>query len=318
MAALFLREGDIEELLTMKTAIDVVSAVFRKHAMTEVANIPRGRARTDHGLLHIMGAAAKTLGAMCAKIYTSTHGQARFFVHLFDGQTGQLLAVLEGERLGAIRTGAASGVATRFMARPEANTVGVFGTGKQARTQLEAVCQVCNIVEAYAYSPNPAHRDAFVREMSATLGIDVVGVSKPELAAEDKDILITATNSAAPVIHAEWVSPGTHINAVGSNFLGRAELDIETVRKCDPIIVDDKEQARLEAGDLLQAKEEGVVRWSDIGELGNVVVGRIPGRHGPDDITLFKSVGIAMEDLAVAKWVYDRAREAGIGQVLPF
>lgn len=318
MAALFLSEADIDGLLTMEAAVEAVTQAFRRQAMTEVMNIPRHRVRTDLTMMHLMGAAAKTLNALCCKVYTTNKRGANFFIHLFDGKSGELLAIMQGKRMGAIRTGAVTGLATQHMARTDANTVGVLGSGLQARTQLEAICLARTIVEAYVYSPNVDHRESFAKEMATELGIEVRAVAKPELAVEDKDIVVTATDSVDPVLLGDWVSEGTHINAIGSNFLGRAELDPETIRKCDPIIVDDKEQCRLEAGDFTKAMEEGIVRWSDIGELCNVVVGRTPGRHTPEDITLFKSVGVAFTDLAVARTVYDRAIEQGVGLELPF
>jgi ornithine cyclodeaminase/alanine dehydrogenase-like protein (mu-crystallin family) len=318
MAALFLREADVDKLLTMEAAIEAVRTAFRKQATTEVANIPRGRARTDHCMLHIMGAAAKTLGVMALKVYTTSSVGARFLVHLYDGRTGELLSVMEADRLGAMRTGAVTGVATEHMARQDANTVGVFGSGKQARTQLEAVCETRPILEAYVYSPRPERRDPFAAEMSAALGVEVVSVAKPELAAEDKDIIITATSSREPVLRSDWISDGTHLNVIGSNFLGKAEVDIDTIRRSDPIVVDDKEQARGEAGDFQAAMDEGVIRWSDVSELCNVVIGRSPARHADSDVTIFKSVGVAFCDLAVAKLVYDKALEAGAGEPLPF
>lgn len=318
MAALFLSEADVDSLLTMADAIEAVTQAFRRQAMTEVMNIARGRARTDLAMMHLMGAAAKTLNALCCKVYTTTKKGAHFYVHLFDGKSGELISVMQGKRMGAIRTGAVSGLATQFMARTDANTVGVIGSGLQARTQLEAVCQARSIVEAYVYSPNPEHREIFAKEMATQLGVEVRAVTKPELAVEDKDIIVTATDSVDPVVIGDWISEGTHINAVGSNFIGRAELDVETLRKCEPIIVDDKEQCRLEAGDFSKAMEEGVLRWSDIGELGNVVVNRTPGRHTPEDVTLFKSVGVAFADLAVARLVYDLAVKEGVGIPLPF
>lgn len=318
MAALFLSEDQVDDLLTMEQAIDAVTTVFRKQALTEVANVSRNRARTDLAMLHMMGAAAKSLNAMCCKIYTTCKKGAQFYVHLFDGRSGELLAIMEASRLGALRTGAASAVATRCMARPESNTVGILGSGFQARSQLEAACQVLDVEEVYVYSPNADRRDAFAAEMSSELAVKVVGVGKPELAVEDKDVVITATNSVDPVLRGEWIGAGTHINAIGSNFLGRAELDVATVRLCDPIVVDDKEQARMEAGDFVKPMEEGVVRWSDIEELSDVLVDRVQGRHSADGVTLFKSVGIGMEDLAVARLVYDQAVEQGVGTRLPF
>lgn len=318
MPAIYLTESDVERVLSMETTLEAVTDVFRRHALSEVANIPRGRARTDQVMLHLMGAAAKTLDLAATKTYTSAKGRVRFLVHLFHGRTGELLAVIEADELGAIRTGAVTGVATRLMARADADTVGVFGSGKQARTQLEAVCEVRDIVEAYVYSPRPERREAFAHEMSAELGIEVKPVPRPELAAEDKDILITATTSAEPVLKSEWIEPGTHINAIGSNFAGKSEIDFETIRRCDPIVVDDKEQCRIEAGDLIRATENGVVRWADIVDLGTVLVKRAPGRHRADDVTLFKSVGVAYADLAAAKVVYEQALAEGLGLPLPF
>jgi len=318
MAALFLREADVAKLLSMSAAIEAVETVFRKQALTEVANISRGRARTDAAMLHVMGAAAKTLGVMCSKVYATSRKNANFVVLLFDGKTGETLAVIEGDMLGRIRTGATAGVAAAHMARTDADTVGVFGSGRQARTQLEAMCAVRRITEAYVYSPKEDNRENFAAEMSVQLDVPVRAVHRPELAAEDKDIVVTATDSAEPVLMSEWVAEGTHLSVVGSNFIGKAEIDVELVRRCEPIVVDEKEQARVEAGDIVKAIEAGVVRWSDVHELGNVVVGRYPGRHEAADVTLFKSVGAALEDLAVAKAVYDSAIENGAGERLPF
>lgn len=317
MSALFLTESDVEQLLSMDMAIAALTEAFRQKAEGSIDNAPRARVRAEHSMLHILGAAVKTLGVMGVKVYSTTRAGARFLVHLYDCENGELLAVMEANFLGAIRTGAASGVATNYMSRPESDTVGVFGSGWQARTQLEAVCVVRDIVEAYVYSPNTERRQIYAQEMSAELGLKVVPVHTPELAAEDKDIVITATKSATPILFGEWISPGTHLNVIGSNFLTKSEIDVETVRMCDPIVVDDREQAQLEAGDFVQAVEEGIVRWSDVVELGQVVAGS-PGRHGKDDVTLFKSVGIAMEDVAIAKAVYDEALKQKLGVRLPF
>src|SRR5262249_2350017 len=149
--------------------------------------------------------------------------------------------------LGQVRTGAASGVATQYMARPDAAEVGLFGTGKQARTQLIAVCKVRKVNRVQVYSPNEEHRRAFAREMSEACGVDGGPVPRPELAAEDKDIVLTATASREPVLNGNWLAEGTHLNAIGSNFLGKAELDVVAVRRADVIVVDSKDQARIEA-----------------------------------------------------------------------
>ena len=221
---------------------------------------------------------------------------------------------MQADYLGQMRTGAASGVATQYMARPDATEVGLFGSGKQARTQLQAVCKVRKIRRVQVYSPNEERRRRFAAEMSDLCQTEVEPVPRPEMAAEDKDIVITATTSREPVLNGHWIAEGTHINAVGSNFLGKAEVDAVAVRRCESIVVDSKDQARLEAGDFVQALEDGSIHWADVHELGQVIVGRYTGRAHPQDVTLFKSLGIAIEDVAVAAKVYARRPGRGPGQ----
>jgi ornithine cyclodeaminase/alanine dehydrogenase-like protein (mu-crystallin family) len=311
---LYLTEDEVRSLLTMEMALEAVEEGLRRVALDEAQNVPRARCQTDHVMLHLLAASAKSFGVLGYKAYTTSRQGARFRVVLFDGKTGATLAALQADHLGQVRTGAASGVATKYMARPEASTVGVYGTGKQARTQLQGVCAVRRVRRAQVYSPNADHRRQFAEEMSVVCDTDVVPVSRPEEAARNLDVVITATTSREPVLSGDWLAEGTHINAVGSNFLGKAELDLATLRRAKPIIVDSKDQARLEAGDLLPALEEGIIHWSDVHELGQVVVGRFKGRVHPQDITLFKSLGVGIEDVAVAAKVYAKAVAAGVGR----
>jgi alanine dehydrogenase len=224
--------------------------------------------------------------------------------------------LIQADHLGQMRTGAASGVATKYMAREDACVVGVIGSGKQARTQVEAVCKVRAVKQVSVYSRSEENRCRFAEEMGPRCGTEVVAVSHPQEAVHGKDIVITATTSREPVLHGSWISPGTHINAIGSNFLSKAELDVECFRRCADVVVDSKDQARLEAGDFLEALDEGCLRWADVRELGHVVVGRYTPRERPDDVTVFKSLGIALEDLAVAARVHARARAEGLGRLL--
>lgn len=311
---LLLNEDDVRRVLTMDVALEAVEQGLRKMALDEAHNISRGRVQTDHGMLHVMGAAAKSLGVMGAKVYaTSRKGPAQFVVSLFDGKSAALLAILRGDYLGQMRTGAASGIATKYMARADASEVGLLGSGLQARTQIEAICKVRRVRQVQVYSPNEDRRNRFAVEMSERCGVEVVPAARPEQAARDKDIIITATNSREPVLLGDWIAQGAHINAIGSNFMGKAELDAAAVRRCATIVVDSKEQARIEAGDFQQAMEDGSLHWADVRELGQVIVGRFPGRKQPQDVTLFKSLGIAVEDVAVAAKVYARAVEMGVG-----
>jgi alanine dehydrogenase len=315
-SVLLLTEDDVRQVLTMEMALEAVEAGLRKVAVEEAVNVPRARCRTDHCGLHILSAAAKTLGVLGYKAYVDSRRGVVFHVALYDGKTGALLALMQADYLGQMRTGAASGIATEYMARPESSEVGIFGSGKQARTQLQAVCTVRKISRVQVYSPNEESRRRFASEMSELCKTEVIPVPRPEMAAEDKDIVITATTSREPVLNGHWLAEGTHINAVGSNYLSKAEIDAVTVRRCDSIVVDSKDQARIEAGDFVQPLEDGSIHWADIHELGQVIVGRYTGRAHPQDVTLFKSLGIAIEDVAVAAKVYVKAQATGMGRKL--
>lgn len=316
MPVLLLTEEDVRQLLTMEMALEAVEEGLRKYALDEGQNVPRSRVQTDHAMLHAMSASAKTLGVLGTKLYVTSRKGSQFHVALYDGKAGTLLAFIHADFLSQMRTGAASGVATEYMARHEASEVGLFGSGKQARTQLLAVCQVRKITRVQVYSPNEDHRRQFAVEMSDQCGTEIEPVPRPEMAAEDKDIIITATTSREPVLNGNWIAEGTHLNVIGSNFLTKAEIDAVTVRCCNSIVVDSKDQARLEAGDFVQALEEGSIHWANIHELGQVIVGRYTGRAHPEDKTLFKSMGIAIEDVAVAARVYEKAKATGLGRLI--
>ena len=316
MSVLLLTEEDVRQVLTMEMALEAVEDGLRKMALDEAMNVPRARTQTDHAMQHVMSASAKSLGVMGYKAYTTSHKGTYFHVAIFDGKTGALQALMQADYLGQMRTGAASGVASQYMARMDASEVGLFGAGKQARTQLIAVCKVRKIRRVQLYSLNEERRRLFADEMSNICDTEIEPVPRPEMAAEDKDIIITATTSREPVLNGHWIAEGTHINAIGSNFLGKAEIDAVAVRRCESIVVDSKDQARIEAGDFVQPLEDGSIHWADIHELGQVIVGRYTGRAHPQDVTLFKSLGLGVEDLAVAARVYARAKEAGIGRPL--
>jgi ornithine cyclodeaminase/alanine dehydrogenase-like protein (mu-crystallin family) len=312
-----LTEDEVRRLLTLEMAMEGVEQGLRKMALDEALNVPRARSQTDHAMLHVMSASIKTMGVMGLKAYTvPRRGPARFHVSLYDGKTGALLALIQADHLGQMRTGAASGIATKYMARPDATEVGLFGSGKQARTQVLAVCKVRKINRVQVFSPNEEHRRRFAAEMSKECQTEIVPANRPELAAQDKDIIITATDSREPVLQGQWISQGAHLNAIGSNFSVKAELDATALRRCNSIVVDSKDQARIEAGDLLQWQEDGSFRWADVRELGQLIVGRYTARRQPQDVTLFKSLGIAVEDVAVASKVYAKAVAEGVGRFI--
>ncbi|MCS6818135.1 MAG: ornithine cyclodeaminase family protein [Blastocatellia bacterium] len=312
--ALLLTESDVERLLTMEMALEAVEEAFREQAEGRAINEPRRRLRVPRGTLHLMSAAVLARGVVGFKAYTSFSSGTRFLVFLYDAEEGSLLAIIEANRLGQMRTGAASGVATRYMARPDARTLGIFGTGWQAESQVRAICIVRPIRRVLAYSRRPEQREAFCREMTAKLGIEVIPAERPEEVVAEADVLVTATTAREPVFEGRWVPEGVHINAIGGNSPLRREFDDETIRRARAIVVDSKDQARIECGEFLHAVERGRLTWEAVHELKEVVIGRFVARRHPSDITLFKSLGIALEDVAVAVRIFERAREEGIGQ----
>jgi ornithine cyclodeaminase/alanine dehydrogenase-like protein (mu-crystallin family) len=315
---ILLTERHVTEVLDMKTAIEAVEEVVKDQAEGLATNRPRQRVFGTGSLLHVMPGADRKLGVYGFKAYSTAADKARFLVMLYDAKSGDLLAIIEADRLGQMRTGAASGVATKYMAREDADTVGIFGTGWQAESQLMAVCAVRKIKKAKAYSRNPERRRAFAEKMSPMLAVDVQPAATPEETVRGQSIVITATSARAPVLQGAWVDPGTHLNVIGANYLSKSEVDVETIRRAAIVAVDSIDQARVEAGDLLPAIERGVISWEAVRELGQVAAGHVPGRNNTDEITIFKSGGLAIWDVATALRVYNIARERSLGKEIQF
>jgi ornithine cyclodeaminase/alanine dehydrogenase-like protein (mu-crystallin family) len=240
----------------------------------------------------------------------------RFVVMLFSAQDGQLLAIIEADWLGRMRTGGTSGLATKYLARPDATIVGLIGAGHQAITQLMGICAVRNITAIYVYSRTPQACKIFCDEMTKVLGVQVMPVANARRAVEVADILITATSSSEPVLYGEWLRQGCHINAIGSNWENKREIDLSTLQRSYLIVTDSRDQARAEAGDLIIPANEGLFDWNRVYELFEVVGARGPQRDSLENITLYKGLGIALEDIATAAHVYKLARERGLGQEL--
>ena len=317
--ALYLTEKDVNGLLTMDIALDAVEEGFRQQADGKATNSLRSRLNLPKGAFNFMSAAVPGMGVMGLKAYAIAGGNApRFYVQISSTETGELLAIIEASDMGQIRTGAASGVATKYMARQGASTVGIIGSGYQARTQLQAVCRVRRIEDVKVFSRTPARREKFAAEMTDNLGINVSVADNAELCVQDSDVVITITNSSKPVLEGEWLRPGTHINAAGANHWMRRELDDEAVSRADVVATDDLEQARIECGDLIYPIEKGIARWEQVRSLSEVVAGRTPGRTGDADITLFDSQGVALEDVAIGIKVYELAKERRVGREISF
>lgn len=300
----------------MSEAIEAVDEVFRLHGQGKAVNIARSRVRLPNNVLHVMSGGVPSLNVTGLKSYTTTPNGAQFVVLLYQADSGELLAIIEADKLGQTRTGAASGVASRYMARKDAKTVGMIGTGWQARSQLAAVCGVREIDSVKAFGRNADRRKSYCEDMSEELGIPVLPADSAEDAVHGADIVVTVTNARDPVLSGEWLKPGAHVNAAGSNALIRSEIDTEVVRRASLITVDSRETAQKECGDLLVPIERGMIHWDQVRELSDVVAGHISGRQTEDDITLFESQGLAIEDMAVAAHVYRRAIAEDVGQAI--
>jgi alanine dehydrogenase len=301
---LYLTEADVREFLPMAECIGLMREVFRRLATGEAINHPRRRLiLPTRSVLHYMaGSDGRYFGA---KIYASNPKRGACFLFLlYRAEDAEPLATIEANALGQIRTGAASGLATELLARPDSRTLAIVGSGFQAETQLEAMrAAMPGIRQVRVWSRSAEKREAFARRAGAE------AVATAEEAVHGADILVTATSSGEPVVDAAWVTPGTHINAMGSNQARRRELPADLVHRADLIAVDNLEQSRMESGDLLLAFETEE-DWRRVIELQDVVAGRA-GRRDARQITVFKSNGLAVEDVIAAGFVYERAVAAG-------
>ncbi len=313
---LFLSEDDVKQVLTMPDAVRILEEMFRQDGLGGAINNPRQRVRTPSAMMHLLAGALPYLGVMGYKAYTTSKEGAKFRVFLHDVETGKLLAIIDANHLGMMRTGAATGVATKYMARGDASTVGIFGSGFQARGQLLGVAAVRELKRVFVYGRSVEKRKDFSRQMEETLGVPVSPVENAREAVAGVDCVITSTTAFEPVLHGAWLEKGVHVNAIGGNFLFKREIDEKAAMSARIIAVESREQSKIEAGELLPLVEKGRIQWRSLVELGEIVAGKAAGRISGEDITLFKSVGIAVEDLAVAEHVYKAALSAGLGRSL--
>jgi alanine dehydrogenase len=316
---LHLSEAEVRQVLTMPVALEAVEEISRKQATGEALVHPRRRFELPSGgFFHYMAAADFTAGFLAMKQYTFVRGKIRFLVPLYEIASGDLVAMIEADYMGQLRTGAASGVATKYLARRDASVAAIIGTGGQARTQLEAIAAVRKLKSARVYGRNAERRKKFCEEMSSRIGVTVEPANSSSEAARGAHILCTATTASQPVVSGADLASGLHINAIGANHAHKRELDDEAVAGADVIVVDSVEQSRQEAGDLIIAFQGDEICWTGVKKLSDVVAGKVSGRTSDTEVTLFKSNGIASWDLAVAMRVYTQAREKGLGRSLPF
>ncbi|MDQ3856452.1 MAG: ornithine cyclodeaminase family protein [Chloroflexota bacterium] len=310
---LLIHEAEVDALVSMPDALRLVEEVFTYNDRERSSSQPRRRVASGRGTLNVMFSSLPARDVFGLKAYPVSPVGVTFTVLLYKASTSELLAIIEAGRLGQLRTGAASGVATKYLARSDATTLGLFGAGTQAETQLEAVALVRPLQRVLVHARRYATVQAFCARMSERVGIPVEPALAPEQLLE-YDVVTTATSATQPLFEGADLRRGTHVNAIGSNFASKAEVDVETVRRSRPVVVDSLESARLEGGDLLPAIDRGLLAWEHVVELGDVVAGRHPGRPDYEAITLFKSHGVASEDVVLAHEVYLRATEQGVGE----
>jgi ornithine cyclodeaminase/alanine dehydrogenase-like protein (mu-crystallin family) len=305
---LYLTESEVESLLTPADALEAVEACFRRLAAGAVQNRPRERLRLEEGVFAVMAAVDRELGAAGVKSYAWLSEGTPFVVVLFDTRSAQVAGVIEADKLGQLRTGAASGVAAKYLAREGASTLGVIGCGWQARSQVACIREALPAIDrVVAYCRNPERLREFCAETGAEPGEshrDPAGC----------DVVVTVTTAKDPVLRGEWLRPGALVCAVGANEPRARELDNVVLEKAAFVCCDSLDQARLESGDLIEPTEAGVLDWLEVHELQEVIAGELEGRQADDDIVLFKSNGIAAWDVAIGAVALMRARERGVGK----
>jgi len=314
---LYLSEEDVAALLSMDEAIPAVERALRAHGEGRIVNNPRRRLHLHDGLLLSLESGDAETGFIGHKNYLAVPGKgvlSHFF--LYESRTRAMVAIMRANELGRIRTGATTGVAVKYLARADARRHAVFGAGYQAETQVEAVSRVRPIEHVRVWSRTVERATAFCERLASRLPevrIEPL-IGDPTELASWADIITVATRATTPVLLGEWLRPGVLVNAVGSNALDRAEIDVEVVTRADRVIVDSLEGAQQESGDLFPAIERGLLFWGMVRSLSDVVAGFTPSRTHDDEIILFESQGLALEDLAVGSYLYQKALRVGAGQ----
>jgi alanine dehydrogenase len=307
---LYLTEEDVRALLEPVDAVDAIEECFRRLAAGAVRNAPRRRLELDEGRLADMAASDLELGYAAVKAYAGFQEGAAFVVALFAGDHPEVVALIEADHLGRLRTGAASAVAAKYLAHEEAESLGVIGCGSQAETQVTCMrAALPSIERVVAYCRTERNLQAFCKRVGAEAG-------ESHRDAADCDVVVTITTSRDPVLRGEWLRPGALVCAAGANNPAARELDNVVLERASFVCCDALDQARIESADLIEPVERGVLDWLEVHELQEVVAGELPGRQSADDIVVFKSNGIAAWDVAIAAAAFERARERKVGQKL--
>jgi ornithine cyclodeaminase/alanine dehydrogenase-like protein (mu-crystallin family) len=310
---LYLNNAEVRSLVSVDEAAEHIEQLFRQEADGQVVNRPTTELPLPRGFFRLKAGMTPGFGSYGFKAY----GTGRYTVFVYNIENNALAGVVDAYGLTEIRTAAVSAVGARYMARAGSRTLGIIGTGREARAQVPAICAVMPIRSVKAYSRSEEHRQLYATEMRERLGIEVVPVANGEECVRDSDIVVTMTNARDPVLEGAWLSPGTFICAVGATTPERRELDEEAVRRAGTIVVEHMPQAQAECGELRHAVELGDLRWDRVTELKDLVSGRVAGRQNASEITLFDTIGIGSEDVALATYALAKARKLECGTELP-
>ncbi len=315
MTPLFLKDNEVADLVSVSDAIGVLRTAFRQQAAGEATSNPRQRLATGTAFLHMLAGAIP--GYFGYKAYVTSRARSQFMFFLFDSNTCEQLSIMEADRLGQIRTGAATGIATEFLAPDDVTVATIFGAGWQAQSQLLAMDAVRDLNRVWIVNRHPERAERFIEKMAPQVKAELKPAVSAEDAVRESRLVTTITNSREPVLFGDWVEAGTHVNAAGGNMWLRREVDADLVLASERLVVDSIEQARIECGEFLPVLVTGRRHWDEVLELKDIV-GSQCGRETSEERTLFKSLGLGLEDVALGALVYERARERGVGRSVNF
>lgn len=311
---LFITEREVEQMLSIPAAIPLMEDVFRMAGEGTTENPPRYRMPMKQGFMQFGPAALHAKQVAGFKLWANFGSPLKqLWDFLYSLESGELLAVIQAHSIGTFRTAAATAVAVRHLSPPDASVVGMYGSGRQAGAQLEAICAVRNIRSARVYSRTRDNLESFCRRMSGELKIDVTPAAAPAEVPRGADIVVTITKSETPVLFGDWITRPCLVIGAGANHWYEREIDGKLVEQARLVVVDEKEHAKVESGDLLWAAAHGLLRWDQVWNLGDVVVGRAPMPDFNAGSILFESHGLAIEDVAIAARAYEMAKERGLG-----
>lgn len=318
--ALFLTGDDVLQCMNNADVISVLEQSLRKEAAGLVSMPSRHNINCDSGWLRIMPAVVGGDGAayMGMKVMNLIRGQGtQYMILLYDSATGELVSIMDAAAVTQRRTAGTTALAAKYMVNGEYDTLGLFGSGFEARGHLELLAEVLPLKQAFVYSPRPHRREQFAAEMSAELGINVIAAESPDQVA-GLDVVCLATKATEPVISGDWLKPGATVLSIGSTRLDLRELDRRSLERAATLVVDHKEQVIAESGDIADALQSGVLADEQIVSLTDIVVGKATVRTADDDIAVLKTVGTALQDIAVAGLVYETAKAKGLGHDLGY